>query len=241
MRHEPALFLFDIDGTIIRAGSRVHREAFARAFRAVYGLPLDLNGISAAGRTDTWLMAEPLRRHGLSEEQILERMPEAFALMERYVDRHLDDLRPLVLPGVPQVLEALQQRGQLLGLLTGNLCRIALAKMRHAGLARYFDTGGFGEESEVRAHLVPVALTKAAEVAGQEIPPHRAVVIGDTPLDVEAGQIAGTRTAGVATGPFSCDDLRRAGADLVLPSLADVESAVEALLRLVDSTAPSEW
>jgi phosphoglycolate phosphatase-like HAD superfamily hydrolase len=229
---EPGLFLFDIDGTLLRAGATVHRAAFAHAFRAVYGLPLDLDSISAAGRTDTWLMAEPLRQQGLSDDEIRERMPEAFRMMQDFVDEHLENLRDRVLPGVPEVLAGLHSAGQLLGLLTGNLSRIAMAKMRHAGLGRYFETGGFGEESEIRAHLVPVALTKAGELAGHPIPAHRAVVIGDTPFDVEAGRTVGTKTVGVATGPCTVDELRATGADLVLPSLEDAETVVRELMAL---------
>lgn len=230
MAHAPALFLFDIDGTLIRGGTAVHRDAFGHAYRTVYGVDLTLDGIAAAGRTDTWLLAEPLRRIGMAEEQIQGRMAGAFAAMEDYVEEHLGDLRDRVLPGVPDVLDSLRSHGALLGLLTGNLSRIAMAKMRHAGLAPYFDTGGFGEESAVRAHLVPVALAKAGAMVGRQVPAHRAVVIGDTPLDIEAGTLGGTRTVGVATGPFSVEELQAAGAQLVLESFEDVDRAVEALL-----------
>lgn len=223
------LFLFDIDGTLLKGSTAVHRDAFRQAFQRVYGLSLSLDGISAAGRTDTWLLAEPLRRHGLNDASIWERMPEAFRLMEEYVDEHLGDLRDNVLPGAPDVLAALHERGYLLGLLTGNLRSIALAKMRHAGLAGYFDTGGFGEESEFRARLVPVAIAKAGEQTGHPVTPADALVIGDTPFDIEAGRDHGTRTAGVATGPFSTDVLEGCGADVVLPSLADVDGTVDAL------------
>jgi beta-phosphoglucomutase-like phosphatase (HAD superfamily) len=104
MMAEPALFLFDIDGTLLRAGSRVHRDSFAYAYREVYKLPLSLDGIKAAGRTDTWLLAEPLRRHGLSDDQIWRGMLQAFAAMEAYVEEHLGDMRDDVLPGVQEVL-----------------------------------------------------------------------------------------------------------------------------------------
>jgi phosphoglycolate phosphatase-like HAD superfamily hydrolase len=193
--------------------------------------------VSAAGRTDTWLLAEPLRRHGLSDDEIWSRMPAAFERMQAYVEEHLPDLREQVLPGVPEVLADLDRRGQLLGLLTGNLSRIATAKMRAAGLKRYFDVGGFGEESEIRSPLVPVAIAKAGERAGRVIPAELVVVIGDTPLDIEAGQIAGTRTVGVATGPYSVEALQDAGADLALASLADVRESVEAMMRLVERPA----
>jgi phosphoglycolate phosphatase-like HAD superfamily hydrolase len=230
---DQALFLFDIDGTLLRGSTAVHRDAFRHAFETVYGVPLSLDGISAAGRTDMWLLAEPLRRTGMDPATIRGGMTEAFAVMQEYVDTHLGDLKDKVLPGVPDVLAELRRHNALLGLLTGNLSRIAMAKLRHAGLAQYFDTGGFGEESEVRAHLVPVAMAHASRRAGSPIPASHTVVIGDTPLDIEAGAEHGTRTAGVATGPFGEEILRQAGADLVLSSMADYSMTVPALLALV--------
>ena len=46
------LFLFDIDGTLLRGGTRVHREAFTYAFQTVYGLPFS--------STDCNWRAEPI-------------------------------------------------------------------------------------------------------------------------------------------------------------------------------------
>ena len=42
-------------------------------------------------------------------------------------------------------------------------------------------------------------------------------------------------TAGVATGPFTEVELRKTGADLVLPSLGDADAALEALRRVLPS------
>lgn len=228
----PRLFLFDIDGTILRGGTVVHRAAFAHAFQKVYDLALTLDRVKAAGRTDTWLLVEPLRRSGMSDADIWARMPLAFTVMAEYVEEHLADLRGSVLPGVPEVLARLQEMGFLLGLLTGNLSRIACAKMEQAGLAHYFSTGGFGEESMNRPDLVPVALAHAVQTFGLPLNAGQAVLIGDTPLDVEAGQEHGALTCGVATGRFSADVLRVAGARLVLESLADYDRAVEELVRI---------
>lgn len=47
-----------------------------------------------------------------------------------------------------------------------------------------------------------------------------AVYVGDTPADMAAAARAGARAVGVATGSFTDRDLRVAGADTVLPSLA---------------------
>ena len=46
-------------------------------------------------------------------------------------------------------------------------------------------------------------------------------MIGDTPLDITAAAGAGATSVGVATGHFSKDQLREAGADHVLGSLAE--------------------
>lgn len=226
------LFLFDVDWTLLKGGISAHHDAFAHAFHAVYGQDVSLDGIAAAGRTDTWLLAEPLRRAGVPDREIWSRMPEAFAVMGEYVEANLGNIADYVLPGVHEVLQGLLARGQILGLLTGNLQRIAAAKMYHAGLDGYFAVGGFGDESEIRSRLVTVALEEASRVAGTDIQPGRTVVIGDTPLDVEAGRAAGTRTAGVATGPYTSEALRAAGADLVLASFAPPEPAVSSLLAL---------
>ena len=64
------------------------------------------------------------------------------------------------------------------------------------------------------------------------VPHERAVLVGDTPLDVAAAHAAGARAIGVATGPFSVQDLEESGAETVLPDLRDVERLVAAVLAV---------
>ena len=226
---EQRLFLWDIDGTLLRGAANVHRDAFAHAFNTVYDLPLSLNDIHTPGRTDTWLLLEALRRHGVEDGEARRHMPEAFRIMEQYVTDHPQNLRSRVLPGVQGVLDGLRRRGHVLGLLTGNLRGIAMEKMRQAGLASYFAVGGFGEESATRSHLVAVALHDAGSNLGRRVEAEEVVIVGDTPLDVEAARLAGTRSVAVATGQYSSEQLREAQADTVLESLADVQASVDAL------------
>jgi phosphoglycolate phosphatase-like HAD superfamily hydrolase len=47
-----------------------------------------------------------------------------------------------------------------------------------------------------------------------------ALVIGDTPRDVQAAHEVGVPVLAVATGRFSAEELRQAGADIVVDSLA---------------------
>jgi phosphoglycolate phosphatase-like HAD superfamily hydrolase len=45
------------------------------------------------------------------------------------------------------------------------------------------------------------------------------LVFGDTPRDIKAGQEAGVKTVGVASGVYSEKDLSCAGANFTFPSL----------------------
>jgi phosphoglycolate phosphatase-like HAD superfamily hydrolase len=126
-----------------------------------------------------------------------------------------------VMPGMPEVLAALQVTpGAHLGLATGNFSLSARLKLEYYGLQRFFQTGGFGEDSDERA------VAALASDAG----PHSTFVIGDTPLDVAAALANGVVAVGVATGTFSAEALREAGAGLVFPDFSRWQDVMAALL-----------
>lgn len=58
----------------------------------------------------------------------------------------------------------------------------------------------------------------AAERMG--VAPGECLMVGDTTVDIRAGKAAGAQTAGVLCGFGQENELRRAGADLILPSTA---------------------
>jgi phosphoglycolate phosphatase-like HAD superfamily hydrolase len=60
------------------------------------------------------------------------------------------------------------------------------------------------------------------EATGRAAPADRVVIIGDTPLDVDCAHHNGCRCLAVATGIHPPDELRAAGADLVVDDLSDV-------------------
>lgn len=47
-------------------------------------------------------------------------------------------------------------------------------------------------------------------------------MVGDTTVDIRAGKAAGAQTAGVLSGFGHARELQSAGADLILPSAADL-------------------
>jgi len=116
--------------------------------------------------------------------------------------------------------------------LTGNLRSLAEVKLGALGLACYLDldVGAYGDVHEVRAELAWVARERAAAAYGTAFPGETTVLIGDTPLDIEAARAAGARSIGVATGATPTGELTDAGAHVVLPDLTDTAAVIEAIL-----------
>jgi phosphoglycolate phosphatase len=126
-----------------------------------------------------------------------------------------------VLAGVEELLPQMLEQGYLLGLVTGNVEAAAHIKLHRARLNRFFSFGGYGSDSPDRAVLTRRAIERASEVLRRPVDPKRVLVVGDTPLDIEAAHAAGAVAVGVATGHHSEEDLHRAGADYVLGSLEE--------------------
>jgi phosphoglycolate phosphatase-like HAD superfamily hydrolase len=212
--------LFDIDGTLVTTGG-AGAVAWRRAFEELHGTPLDIREVTESGMTDPEVGRVALRN-------ILGRDPdgrELAAAMGHYL-RHLsaavaDSDGYRVMPGVEELLERLVDAGHLLGLTTGNVEAAAHIKLARAGLNRFFSFGGYGSDSMERAELTKSALARGRLVSGGLLIESACISVGDTPRDVAAGHGAGIEVVGVATGNFSVDQLKEAGADHVVATVED--------------------
>ncbi len=118
------------------------------------------------------------------------------------------------------LLERLAARDDvLLGLLTGNWRGGARIKLSRFDLGRFFGFGAFGDDAVDRRDLVPVALERAADVAGRRFAPGEVLIVGDSELDVDCARAAGIRSLAVATGHTPLERLRAAGAVWAFPDL----------------------
>ena len=204
--------LFDIDGTLITTGGG-GAVAWRRAFEELHGTPLDIREVTESGMTDPEVGRVALRN-------ILGRDPDRRELataMARYL-RHLSDAIDesdgyRVMPGIEELVERLVDAGHLLGLTTGNIEAAAHIKLARAGLNRFFSFGGYGSDSNERTELTRSALERGRFVSGNTLIESACISVGDTPRDVAAGHGAGIEVVGVATGNFTVEQLREAGAD----------------------------
>ena len=240
--------LWDVDHTLLDAGG-AGIQLIRRAFTEMFGRDFP-HTPALAGRTDRAIQLEVLTLSGVPD-------PHAqLPAFQRLVVGLAPQLGSLVrdsgraLPGATEALTALAiladgsgrrdgagRPGRLVqSVLTGNMQATALAKLAALDLDRYLDlrVGAYGDVHEIRADLVPLARARAATAYGGDFAGQATVLIGDTPLDIEAARLAGARSVGVATGGFSAAELAAAGAGAVLPDLTDTE-------RVLGVIVPSGW
>ena len=222
------LLLFDIDGTLVLGGPA--KGAFHTALLETFGTAGPIDNHNFAGKTDPQIARELLSATGMAHEDIEDGFPRLWDRYLRHLGERLNQKPMNVLPGVGELLEALSGEADVaLGLLTGNIVRGAELKLRSAGLFDHFRMGSYGSDSEIRNHLAPIALQRAAETWSVTFDPQDVWVVGDTPADIECGQAGGTRTLGVATGRYSTEVLAAVGADEVLHDLSDTAATVAIL------------
>jgi phosphoglycolate phosphatase len=212
------LVLFDIDGTLIDSGGAGVRS-LDLAFRKVFSISNAFQGISMAGKTDTQIIKEGLIKHGLSMDGDFDAIIEAYLL---HLRQEIRNDGKHIKPGIYEILKQLNLMEDIgLGLLTGNLEQGARIKLEPFDLNKYFPSGAFGSDDEDRNKLLPFAVKRFEEMFDKSIDIEKSIVIGDTPRDVECAHIYGAVCIGVATGPYSIDELTEAKADYVLNDLSD--------------------
>jgi phosphoglycolate phosphatase len=229
------LILFDIDGTLLWTDG-AGRRAIHRALVDEMGTAGPIDGYRFDGKTDPQIVRELMELAGHPARESEERIA---AVCRRYVELLTAELaKPTqatrIYPGIKDLLAALEpyeaRADALVGLLTGNVEHGAALKLRSAGLdpAR-FTVGAFGSDSHRRADLPAVAAGRAAQRTGRRFTGADLVIVGDTPDDVACARPLGARTVGVATGFYSTDALKTAGANHVFENLGDTHAVIKAL------------
>jgi len=170
----------------------------------------------------------------LRDMYILEMIDYATALLRRqhvnhaeafYRDAHqlLQDIEVEaaqssgLLPGVPELLETLQQRQIGVGIVTRNCTAAVRVIFPH--LDRYCQAFLARDHvTQVKPH--PGHLQAALARLGST--PARTIMVGDGVLDIQAGKALGMFSVGVLSGETTRASLMAQGADLVLASAADL-------------------
>ena len=236
--------LWNIDLTLVDV-SRVTRAAYADAFQQVTGRRL-VQLPQFAGQSESEIFFDALARNDAgagagddSGDALLAAFYDALAGAFAARRGELTEQGRL-LPGAAQAVETLASRPDVVvqSVLTGTIRPNAVAKLAAFGLESYFDfeVGGYGSESYPKGAQVMMARGRAGEKYGKAFTERNTVYVGDSVRDVAAAIRGGARSVAVATGRSTESDLLAAGADLVLPDLADVPAVLRGIGQL---TMPS--
>ncbi len=197
------LVLFDIDGTLLDTHG-AGRAAFCRGLQRVTGVEDALPYVSFAGNTDRRVLDEVAAHRGIAFTEAQRKA--VFDAVAEELASALKEAPGAAVPGAAELLAELSRRGARLGLVTGNIERGAHLKLASAGLDGFFSFGGYGDDEADRSRILRTALAAAGPA------PARAILVGDTPLDIEAGLAVGIPVLGVAAGRWDVPALLAAGA-----------------------------
>jgi phosphoglycolate phosphatase len=210
------LLIFDLDGTLI--DSKLDLALAVNATRAHFGLPpLDLETVGnyiGNGAPVLIRRAMGLEASDAETEKALE-----FFLVY-YGDHKLDNTRAY--PGIPEALEELHQAGVRMAVLTNKPVRISGRICEGLGLSKYF-THVYGGNSFERKKPDPLGVETLLAETG--VPKERAMMVGDSAVDVQTARNAGVKVCGVTYG-FQPESFAACPPDMIVDRPEELVRAV---------------
>lgn len=207
-------FLFDLDGTLVDHFAAIHRAHTHTMQQLGLGAPT-MAQVRAAVGGGVELAVRRLVGPARTAEALAIYRPFWDATMLENVD---------LLPGARELLEGLHARGAALAVLTNKHGPSSRRVCDHLGITPLLrgifgatDTGWLKPEPE----FTDYALRQLGVTA------EAALLVGDSPWDVETGHRGGFPAWCVTTGTHTAEQLRAAGAERVFPDLWALAAALE--------------
>ena len=230
MNSNKALFLFDIDGTLISPGITA-RGLFVEIVTELTGKKIPLEVQHVAGFTDPLILRDMLQRAGIEGIELNDAIDKFFPIYyERLEEKYKAAADKKIYDEVGILLKELSEEKNIyLGLVTGNMKRSAMIKLTPFGLERFFPVGAFASDDPDRDKLPPIAVGRAEKDWNVEFQNENVFVVGDTLHDIRCALVNNYRAVGIARrdGEKEKSMLKSAGADWVfdtLPSSAEFKT-----------------
>lgn len=213
---ENKLFLFDLDGTVLKVKTHKMMTIVDRTLHDVGLGHHATREKKFSGRTDKDIFYSYL------DETSHPIYPK---LKERYIELMLSDLQSEdvdLLEGVHDVCSWLINHNLSWGVLTGNYEVSGKQKILRSGFPLPVEFGIYGDHHASRTDLAAQAITFAQAHFKKVFNPSDIVIIGDTPKDISCAKDNGYIAVAVATGGFSTDDLAKHEPHFVLNNLSEL-------------------
>ena len=230
-----ALFLFDIDGTILSLKCYHSKHLFYRAFTDLFGKCAEPDIMPHfSGMTDLQIIDDLCGLSELPRDYVFSRISELWKrLSEIFVaDMNIDNV--VLMPHIEEFLEYLQLRNDVtVALVTGNFRENAYLKLGLFGLDKYFETGAFGSDEANRNLLPSIAIERANKLYGENFTNADSVIIGDSPSDIKCAKASKCISVGVATGWHSTEVLSALKPDFLYENFADYERKTDEIMNRI--------
>jgi HAD superfamily hydrolase (TIGR01549 family) len=130
----------------------------------------------------------------------------------------------LLIPGVNEMLETLSMRYPL-AVVSARDTRTTELFLQHFGLRRFFQVI---VTAQTCAHTKPFADPVLYAAKEMNVDPGDCLMVGDTTVDIRAGNRAGAQTVGVLCGFGEEFELRKVEADMILCATPELVQVLEA-------------
>lgn len=210
--NNPKAALLDMDGVLYDSMPN-HAIAWQQSM-ASFGIHMtaeDAYATEGARGIDT-IRTMVLKQKG--EEITLERAQEMYDEKTRIFHSMP---KPIVMPGVVEVMKGMKARGWRIGVVTGSGQRPLINRLL-TDFADFLDEDHIVTAYDVkRGKPAPDPYLMGMKKVGTE--PAETIVVENAPLGVKAGVASGAFTIAVNTGPLPDEILLAAGANLLFPNM----------------------
>jgi 2-phosphoglycolate phosphatase len=203
--------LFDLDGTLVDSS-----EAIIKTVEKV----LESNGLTCNRAKVARMIGSPLENifgvlaPNLSEQEIWQLVHE---YRKYYMAHHLENTT--IHPSAQMVLRKLKTKGFKLGIVTAKYREPVMDVLSHFGIAELFDVVVTGYEV-IRHKPAPDIVLEAAKRL--KTGPKRCVIVGDSPLDVQAGKQAGSFAVAVVSTTYARKQLESQKPTIIIEKLEEI-------------------
>ena len=210
---ELSTVLFDMDGTLVDHFETIFR-CYEFAAQALGKSPPTYDEVKRAVGGSM-----PVTIKAFFDDESLEEAKAHW--IKRFDEIHLEGVR--VLDGAMELIEKLENRGLHLAVFTNKSGKHTRNIIRSLGLYDTFSLILGAEDTEFRKPQ-PELSTYALSQLG--VKPSEALLIGDSPFDIESAKCVGMRCFCVATGSYSKEELETANADAVFDGLPELMDSI---------------
>lgn len=200
------LIILDVDATLINTVSFIE-HTFIKTLKkhGVHTTKSQLRKVASKPAADIFIHFAP----HLQPEPMMKDLSELQSTLFHTVN---------AFPGAIEFLKLSKEKNKKIATATSRTHRTGAELLKLCGLSEYIDFQVFRDDI---THAKPHPESILKTLRHFDIPRHKAVMIGDSTVDIEAGKSAGVKTIGVLTG-FDKEILHISNPDILTKDIGEV-------------------